>query len=304
MAISKQLREDAAGWAFVLPAFVFLFLFMIYPIVHTFILSFEKLNFVYDKKPVFVGLRNFAGILEDSSFQAAIRNTLYFALGYIPFIFVLGFSVGYLFFRADLFAGRVAKMLLFLPMVIPISMSCFMYLFILNPQYGLVNSFLKDTLGLSAWTRDWMNNPRTALNVILFVTIWNNVGFVGLLFMAGIQGIPESLIEAATIDGATPRQRILRIVLPNLRSTYLIVGMLTIITALKLFAQVVAMTGGGDANRAGGPGTATLTMYVATYKAAFVNYDMGVASAMGYFMALVIVAFFGLNFLINRAERA
>jgi multiple sugar transport system permease protein len=179
-----------------------------------------------------------------------------------------------------------------------------MFLFILSPQYGLVNSVLKDWLGLTGWVRDWMNNPATALNVILTVTVWYSVGFIGLLFMAGIQAVPQSLSEAAIIDGASPWQRITRILLPNLRETYLIVGMLSTITSLKLFAEVVAMTGGGSINQAGGPGTATLTMYVATYKAAFANYDMGIASAMGYFMALIIVGFFGLNFLINRAERA
>ncbi len=304
MALSKQLRDDVAGWAFVLPAFLFLFVFMIYPIVHTFVLSFQKLNFVYDKEPVFVGPANYAAIATDSGFLKAVANTLRFAALYIPVMFVLGFCVGYLFFRSDMLAARIAKIVLFLPMVIPISMSCFMFVFILNPQYGLVNSFLKHTLGLPDWARDWMNNPATALNVILVVTVWYSLGFVGLLFMAGIQGVPQSLSEAALIDGASAWQRITRILLPNLRETYLIVGMLTTITSLKLFAEVVAMTGGGNINQAGGPGKATLTMYVATYKAAFVNYDMGIASAMGYSMALIIVLFFGVNFLVNRTERA
>ncbi len=149
-----------------------------------------------------------------------------------------------------------------------------------------------------------MNNPATALNVILMVTVWYSVGFIGLLFMAGIQAVPQSLSEAAIIDGASPWQRITRILLPNLRETYLIVGMLSSITPLTLFAEVVAMTDGGNISMDGGPGTATITMYVVTYKAAFANCDMGIASATGYFMALILVAFFGLNFLINRAERA
>ncbi len=304
MASSRRLKDDVAGWAFVLPAFLFLFFFMLYPLARTFILSFQKLNFVYDKKAVFVGIANYAAILQDRTFLIAVGNTLRFAAFYIPIMFVLGFAVGYLFFRSDMVVSRIAKIVLFLPMVIPISMSCFMFVFLLNPQYGLVNSALKDTLGLVSWVRDWMNNPATALSVILTVTVWYSVGFVGLLFMAGIQAVPLSLMEAALIDGATARQRIVRVLLPNLKETYLIVGMLTTITSLKLFAEVVAMTGGGSINQAGGPGTATLTMYVATYKAAFANYDMGIASAMGYSMALIIVAFFGVNFLINRAERA
>jgi ABC-type sugar transport system permease subunit len=304
MAVSRRLRDDVAGWAFVLPAFLFLFAFMIYPIAHTFILSFQKLNFVYDNKPTFVGLANYGAIFQDRVFLISIGNTLRFALFYIPIMFVLGFSVGYLFYRSDMVVARVAKIVLFLPMVIPISMSCFMFLFILNPQYGLVNSVLKDALGLTSWVRDWMNSPATALYVILVVTVWYSVGFIGLLFMAGIQAVPQSLMEAALIDGASAWQRITRILLPNLRETYLIVGMLTTISSLKLFAEVVAMTGGGNINMAGGPGTATMTMYVATYKAAFINYDMGIASAMGYSMALVIVVFFGVNFLVNRAERA
>ncbi len=303
-SIKRIIRDNLAGWSFVLPAFLFLFLFMIYPIVHTFILCFQEYDFVYDKSPTFVGFRNFVEILQMPSFIKAIGNTFYFFLVYVPTIFVLGFFVGLLFSSADLLASKVSKIVLFVPMAIPVSMSCFMFLFMLNPQWGLVNSFLKDYLGLSTWVRDWMNDPSSALNVIIFVTVWQRIGFIGLLFMAGLQTIPQSVIEASIIDGANRLQRITRILIPNLRETYLVVGILAIITSIKLFAQVVAMTGAGGVNNAGGPANATLTLYVATYRAAFLNYDMGIGSAMGYFMSVIIIVLFAINFYINRAERA
>jgi multiple sugar transport system permease protein len=300
----KIIRDNLAGWSFVLPAFLFLFLFMIYPIIHTFILCFQEYDFVYDKSPTFVGFRNFIEILEMPSFIKAIGNTFYFFLVYVPTIFILGFFVGLLFSSTDLLASKVSKIVLFVPMAIPVSMSCFMFLFMLNPQWGLVNSFLKDYLGLAAWTRDWMNDPSSALNVIIFVTVWQRIGFIGLLFMAGLQAIPQSVIEASVIDGANRWQRMTRILVPNLRETYLVVGILAIITSIKIFAQVVAMTGAGGVNNAGGPANATLTLYVATYRAAFINYDMGIGSAMGYFMSVIIVILFAINFYINKAERA
>ncbi len=298
------IRNNIEGWSFVFPAFIFLFLFMIYPIIHTFILAFQEYNFVFDSKPVFVGFNNFIKILKDESFLKALKNTFYFAAFYIPIVFVLGFMVGMLFSRTDLVAGRVSKFVLFIPMVIPISMSCFMFLFLLNPQWGMVNSLFKHYLKLPALAKDWMNNPATAMNVIMAVTIWWRIGFIGLLFLSGIQAIPVSVIEAAIIDGASLWQRITRIILPNLKETYLVVGILAIVTSIKLFAQVVAMTGANTAANAGGPAKATLTLYVATWKSAFIYYDMGIASAMGYLMSLIIIVLFAINFLINKTERS
>ncbi len=303
-SVKKIVRDNVAGWGFVLPAFLFLFLFMVYPIIHTFILCFQKFNFVYDKTPTFVGFRNFVEILNMPSFIRSIANTFYFFLIYVPGVFILGFFVGMLFSNTNLLASRISKIVLFIPMAIPISMSCFMFLFMLSPQWGLVNGLLKDYFGLPTWTKDWMNDPKMALNVIIFVTVWQRIGFIGLLFMAGIQAVPQSVIEASIIDGASRWQRITRILIPNLRETYLVVGILAIITSLKLFAQVVAMTGAGGVNNAGGPANATLTLYVATYRAAFINYDMGIGSAMGYFMSVIIVILFAINFYINKAERA
>lgn len=300
----KQIRDNLAGWAFILPVFLFIFSFMIYPIVHTFVLCFQKYNFVFDDKPVFVGLSNFIEIFQMRHFQQAILNTLYFAGVYIPVVMILGFIVGYILANERLFSARTAKVILFIPMVIPVSMSCFMFLFMLDPQIGLINGVLRDYLGLGFLTRDWMNNPGTALNMIAAVTMWQQIGLIGLLFMAGIQAIPQSTLEAAVIDGATARQRIFYVIVPSLKPTFQVVGILAIITSIKLFAQVIAMTGAGGARNAGGPANRTLTMYVDTWKAAFQNFDMGIASAMGYVMVFIIMVLFGINTWLTKTERA
>ena len=299
-----RIRNNIEGWSFVLPAVLFLLVLMIYPIINTFILSFQKYNFVYDSKPVFVGLNNYIKVLKDDTFKKAFFNTLYFAAVYIPLIFVLGFFVGLIFSRYDMVAGRVSKVVLFIPMVIPISMSSFMFLFMLNPQWGIVNSIFKDYLKLPNLAREWMNDSSTAMNMILLVTVWWRVGFIGLLFLSGIQAIPESVIEASIIDGANGWKRITRIILPNLRETYLVIGILAIVTSIKLFAQVVAMTGTLSPQNAGGPAKATLTLYVATWKSAFLYYDLGIGAAMGYIMSIIIVALFAINFLINKSEKS
>jgi len=300
----KTLRDNFAGWAFVLPCFIFLFLFMIYPIINTFILSFQQYNFVYDESPTFIGLQNYLDVFKNTNFQRASINTGYFALVYIPVALIIGFFAGMLLAQEDLFSAGVSRVVLFIPMVIPLSMSCFMFLFILNPQWGLINSLFKDYLNLPALARDWMNNTSTALNIILVVTIWQRIGFIALLFMAGIQAIPRSVMEAAIIDGAGVYTRIVKIILPNLKETFLIVTMLTIVTAIKLFAQVVAMTGANSPTNAGGPAGSTLTLYVVTWREAFINYEMGLGSAMGYVMALIITILFAVNFWINKTERS
>ncbi len=296
-------RNNLVGWGFVAPAVSFLLVFMVYPILRTFYLSFTKYNFVYDAKPKSVGLGSYAALFSNSDFLRSIANTFYFALVYIVLVFVLGLLIGLLLSNRRLFSSDIAKVVVFIPMVIPVSMSSFMFLFMLDPQYGLVNGFLKDYLHLSGLVRDWMNNTSTALNVIIVVTLWQGIGFISLLFLAGIQSVPESMNEAAIIDGAGPIRRVVSVLLPNLKPTYQVVGILAIISSIKLFAQVVAMTGTANVQTAGGPANSTLTMYVETWKTGFGNYDMGLASAMGYFMSAVVLVLFGLNFLINRTER-
>jgi len=304
LGTQKKIRDNLSGWCFVLPAFLFMTAFLIYPIVHTFILSFQQYNFIYDEKAVFVGFANYKLIFQDRTFIKAISNTLYFAVVYIPVMFVLGFIVGHHFSRSDFWVPKVSRVVMFIPMVIPVSMSCFMFLFMLNASYGLINSILRDYLHLPLLARDWMNDPALALNVILVVTVWQRIGFIGLLFMAGIQTIPDSMIEAAIIDGANKWQRITRLIMPNLKETYLVVGMLTTITAIKLFAQVVAMTGSTSPQQAGGPANSTSTIYVETYRSAFFDFDLGLGASMGYVMAVIVVALFAINFLITRTERS
>jgi len=301
---NKKIRDNIDGWLFVLPAFLFLFSFMIYPIVHTFLLSFQKFNFVYDSTPVFVGLSSYVKVLKAPAFLTALSNTMRFTLWYIPSVFVLGFLIGYIITLPNFIGSRISKIVLFIPMVIPLSMSAYMFLFMVNPQWGLLNSFLSDTLHMPMLMRDWMNDTRYALRIILVVTIWQNIGFVALMFMSGIQGISTSILEAATIDGASAYRKMWSVILPNLKETFQIVGILTIVTSVKLFSQVVTMTGALGPNSAGGPANSTLTLYVATWKAAFVNFDMGVGSAMGYLMSLIIFLLFGINFIVTKTERA
>jgi multiple sugar transport system permease protein len=303
-SIQKKIQENIDGWCFVLPAFLFMAAFLLYPLVHTLVLSFQQYNFVYDEKAVFIGLANYKSVLSNEVFLKAMGNTFYFAAVYIPLMFILGFAIGYHFSRTDVWAPKVSRVVLFIPMVIPVSMSCFMFLFLLNGQYGLVNSVLRNYLRLPFLAKDWMNSTSLALDVIIVVTAWQRIGFVALLFMSGIQSIPDSVIEAAIIDGTNKWQRITRVILPNLKETYLVVGMLETVTAIKLFAQVVAMTGSNSPQQAGGPANSTTTLYIETYKAAFANFDMGIGAAMGYIVAVIIVGLFILNFVLTRTERA
>ncbi len=304
ISTKKKFTDSIDGWSFVLPAFFFMVAFLIYPLARTLILSFQQYNFVYDEKAVFTGLANYKNVLSNEVFLKAMGNTFYFAAIYIPLMFILGFAIGYHFSRTNIWVPKVSRVVMFIPMVIPVSMSCFMFLFLLNAQYGLVNSVLRNYLQLPGLAKDWMNTTSLAMNVIIVVTAWQRIGFVALLFMSGIQSIPNSVIEAAIIDGANKWQRITRVILPNMKETYLVVGMLETVTAIKLFAQVVAMTGSNSPQQAGGPANATTTLYVETYKSAFSHFDMGIGAAMGYIVAVIIVGLFILNFMLTRTEKA
>ncbi|MFR3754867.1 MAG: carbohydrate ABC transporter permease [Enterocloster sp.] len=130
---------------------------------------------------------------------------------------------------------------------------------------------------------------------IVIVSLWKNMGMLVIFFMAGLAGIPSDIIESAKIDGANAFQRIFRIILPNLKESYVICGLWAIIQSVKVFEQPFVMTNGG-------PGTSTLVLYQYTWMNAFKYYEMGYASAIGYFMGAVILILSCINLYINRTK--
>ncbi len=291
---SLQDRKKVYAILFILPAFLFIFSFMLYPIIYTLYMSFHEFNFVYDDSAAFIGLDNFVKAFSDTNFVVAMKNTFTYGIIYFVFIMILSLSFALILFHTKRFSG-LFKTVIFIPIVVPVSLSALVFMWILQPNYGLLNHFLGDILGLTQLTYPWLNHGTTAMAAIIVVSLWATIGFETILFLGGLQSISSEVLEAAEMDGANGWKKIAFIILPNLRETYIITGIWAIIHALKVFVEPMVMTNGG-------PGNSTLVMYQEIYYTAFVNFDMGYAAAMAYILGIFTLVLSITNFYINRTK--
>ncbi len=282
-----------AGYWFMLPGFIFMLVYMAYPLLYSLILSFSDYNFLYDKKPVFLGLKNYVSLFSDRYFKVALRNTAVFSLGFFPSLMVLSLIIALL-LDYSIRTSKFFRTCIFLPMIVPLSLSGVIFQWILNENYGLVNWFLTNVLHTS-WAQNWLGDKNWAMVSIIVVSLWKNMGMLVIMFMAGLQSISDEIIEASRIDGANTLQRIFRIIIPNLGESFIICGIWAVIQSVKVFEQPYVMTNGG-------PGTATMTLYQYTYIQAFKYMEVGYASAISYFMGIIILVLSFINMYINRDD--
>ena len=280
-SVGVQLKKMIPGYAFAAPGVIFVAVYMGYPLIRSLYLSFTNYNFAFDKKPVFAGLSNFAKMFSDAYFMDSLRNTVVFSLLFFPSIMIISLINAMLLDKGVRGSG-IFRTCVFVSMVVPLSLTGIIFQWILNNQYGLLNSVLREMLHLDAWAHNWLGEGKWAMFSIVIVSLWKNMGMLVIFFMAGLAGIPSDIIESAKIDGANAFQRIFRIILPNLKESYVICGLWAIIQSVKVFEQPFVMTNGG-------PGTSTLVLYQYTWMNAFKYYEMGYASAIGYFMGAVIL---------------
>ena len=294
MKMSYRKKSILAGYAFAAPGMIFAILYMGYPLVRSFYLSFTQYNFAFDPKPVFVGLNNYVRMFSDSYFLDSLRNTAVFSLAFFPSLMVVSLIIALLLDKGVRGSG-IYRTCIFMAMVVPLSLTGIIFQWIFNNQYGLLNSVLSQILGLDSWTHNWLGEGKWAMFSIIIVSLWKNMGMLVILFMAGLAGIPNDIIESAKIDGANGMQIIFRIILPNLKESYIICGRWAIIQSVKVFEQPFVMTNGG-------PGTATLVLYQYTWQNAFKYYEMGYASSIAYFMGIIILVLSAINMFLNREK--
>ncbi|HEU0165410.1 MAG TPA: sugar ABC transporter permease [Thermomicrobiales bacterium] len=288
-------RRRLAGVLFVLPAALFIFTFMLYPLIYSGYMSLTRYNFVYDATPTFIAFGNYIKAMTDPLFVASITNTFVFGVSYFVIVMIAGLGIALLLFQKIRF-NAFFRSAIFVPIVVPLSLACLIFLWILQPNYGFLNYFLGDVLHLPQLTQPWLSNGPTAMVAIVVVALWASVGFVTILFLAGLQGISNEVLEAAEMDGARGLKKIVYIIVPSLRQTFVVAGTWAIIHGFKVFVEPMVMT-------AGGPRTATLVLYQNVYQTAFTFFDMGYASAMGYILGAIILIFVGINFWFGRTKK-
>ncbi|HEU5378573.1 MAG TPA: sugar ABC transporter permease [Ktedonobacteraceae bacterium] len=272
-------------YTFVAPAVIFLGIFLIYPVFTTIVYSFEQVNVggLLTGVTPFVGLQNYQHVLSDPQFQSAILVSLIFTVTCVVFQFTIGFLLALLFKERFPLAGPMRALLL-IPWLLPLIVSATIFKWMLQTDNGIINYALL-SFHLLSHPITWLDDPKIALVGPIIANIWIGIPFNMSLLMAGLQGIPGSLYEAATVEGARGWQQFRRITWPMMRAQSLAVLVLGTILTINVFDLIYVMTGGG-------PVDATTTLPLYAYQNSFVFYQLGngAAATMLLFLFLLVVA--------------
>ena len=264
------------GIVFILPQLISLVCLGIIPIVIAFVLSFFDWNGF--SSPVFTGLQNFKEVFTDPDTAMAIKNTLLYSAIYVPCSIVLSLGLAMLLNKA--WGKMFYRAVFFLPQIVTSVGIAVVWSWIYQPQFGILNMILK-FFGIQG--KEWLRDPSTAMGAVIVMSIWWGLGYNIVLFLAGLQNVPRTYVEAAKIDGANERQVFSNITVPLISPTTLLVTITTMINAFQVFDQMFLLTSGGPAKK-------TYTMAIHIYQTAFKSYELGKASTAALLLFFVVVA--------------
>ena len=270
------------AYAFVAPALGLLAVFFLLPTVAALVLSFTDFDVyaVADSSRLrLVGLDNYVRLLHDARFWTALRNTVWFVLVAGPASIAVSLAAALL-VDAKVVRGRaIFRTILFLPVVTTLVAVAVVWRYLYHPRYGLLNQLL-GAVGIAPV--DWLGDPAWALPALALLAVWKNFGFNMLIFLAGLQAIPERLSEAARLDGANRWQELWHVTVPMLAPTFVFVGVITTIGYLQLFAEPYVMTQGGPAN-------STLSVVLLMYEEGFRWWNLGYGAAVAFVLFALIL---------------
>jgi multiple sugar transport system permease protein len=270
--------RDLEGYAFLAPSFVGFAVFVLLPVVAALVISFTDWNLL--SAPRWVGLGNYRQILgADPLFRQVLRNTLVFTAGTVPARVILSLLLAVLLNQAvrGISLFRTAY---FMPVVAPVVATALVWSWIFNGNFGLLN-FLLLKAGVSG-PPNWLASTAWALPAIMVFSVWKNVGFTSIIYLAGLQAIPHELYEAAAVDGAGRLARFWHVTVPMVSPTTFFVLVISVIFAFQVFEESFVMTSGGPAN-------ATNTIVFDIYQTGFKYFNMGTASALAWVLFSVLI---------------
>lgn len=279
-------RLDASrhrwGFTFALPQMISLICLGILPVIISFVMSMYDWNGLRD--PIFVGLENFKYVFKNPDTLKALKNTLIYTVIYVPCNMVLSLFLAILLNKA--FGKVFYRAVFFLPQIVTSVAVAVIWSWLYQPQYGIFNSIL-NFFGLESIA--WLRDTSTAMGSVIFMSIWWGLGYNTVLFLAALQNVPKTYVEAARIDGANAWNTFKNVTLPMVSPTTLLVLVTSLINSFQVFDQCYLLTSGGPAKR-----TYTLAIYI--YETAFKQIKLGRASAISLIMFFVIVGISALQF--------
>ena len=274
----RKLRENLYGYLFLSPWLIGFFGLFLGPGIASLILSFTKYDVL--SAPEFIGAQNYVKMFTtDDLFWPSLGRTFYYACIAVP-LGVIGSMFLAIFLNAAIRGIAVYRTLFFVPSLVPLVASVILWKWLLNSDFGIVNQAL---MAIGIDPPGWFGDRRWAIPSLISMNLWQTVGGVQMIiFLAGLQGIPESLYDAAAIDGANAWQRLRHVTIPLLTPTIFFNTVLGVIGALQTFAAAFVATEGG-------PGFATWFFSLHIWKQSFDYWNMGYGSALAWFFAIIIV---------------
>jgi multiple sugar transport system permease protein len=276
----RQMRKNKSAYLFLAPGLIHFLLFTLFAVGFAFYISFHEWNIIRPEKP-FVGLENYQRLLSDTRFHRAVLNTLTFLIG-VPLNLSFALAVALL-LNTKVRGQALFRTMFYLPVVTPLVVSAIIWKWVYQGDYGLLNYYLLQ-LGIIKEKIFWLADPDLALPALIIMGIWTGTGAPMVIYLAGLQSIPEEMYDAAKVDGASAWQRLLYITVPLLRPTTFFLVVTNVIATFQIFTEVYIMTNGGPLNR-----TTTIGYYL--YINAFRELDMGYATAMAFVLFAMIFVF-------------
>lgn len=283
----KRKSDKVSTWLFLAPALIFLSITALFPLLYSLYLSFFKLKLnLPNQVPSFVGLENYVRMFTDSMLHTSTLNTILFAVISVALEVVLGLMLAMI-LCSDKMWARVVTSLFMIPMIMaPVAIGT-MWRMMLDGTTGVIN-YLLSFLGVAPI--QWLSNATMAKIAVLLVNVWQLTPWVAIICVAGLKALPSECIQAALVDGATPRQIFWRVVLPLVKPVLIIVVMMRFTDAFKVFDTIYTMTNGG-------PGTATKMLPNYIYEQGLKYYDAGYTAALAiiFVLTMTLVSMFFLK---------
>lgn len=271
----RRRSETVTAWAFISPAVLVILGLSVLPVVWSLLLSFQANDLVTPSR--WVGLDNYRALSQDPHFSQAVRNTLLYTVLYVPLSIVIGLALALALNRRIRFVG-LYRTLFFVPFVISATAQGVLFSFILDPEFGAANSVLHH-LGISP--QGFLTDSSQALFVLVAITLWSGTGLCTVIYLAALQDVDQSLIEAARLDGAGRRHLLRHVTLPALSPVSVFLLLWQTIQALQVFDLVYVTTKGGPL------GSTTVIVYF-IWEQAFKNFTAGYGAAAAYVLALAL----------------
>ena len=279
--MNKKQYESIVAYLFLLPNLAGYLLFFLIPLVFSLLLVFSEWNFISGLQGIrFIGLRNLLEFPTDTWFVNSLRNTVVFTVVTVPLAMILGLLVAVA-LNEGVYFPKVTRTLFFMPHITSIVAVATVWLALFHPTRGPINQVLR-SLGVTN-PPGWVASSDWSLIAVIITGVWAAIGYQMLIYLAGLQGIPNELYESARIDGASPVQSFFAITIPLLLPTTFFLLITNVIGSFQVFAQVNLMTQGG-------PGTSSSVLVFYIYRAGFQYYRMGYASAMAWVLFAIIFA--------------